>query len=203
MQQQHPSVVRHLDIPPLSAHAFPLDKGCSLRITDIKGGQPGDLVAFQRSNLAVRFSQARTRVENRSVTLTAGGALWSNTQPPQVMLRITEDTAGGHDLLYAPCCRYALEKRFGVSRQGCLEHLGQALAPWHVGPLDMPDPLNLFFHVVISPGGELAIGQHLSAPGSHVTLLAETDCLIAVSTCSVPLKGKANSGFTVEILAPA
>lgn len=192
---------RRFDIQPTSARAFMVNQGDTVRITDMMGGQPGDLVAFSSDDLAIRFSQARTRVENRAVSLTIGGRLWSNAQPPQVMLQIIEDTAGNHDLLYAPCCRYALEKRFGVSRDGCLENLVRALAPWHIRPLDMPDPLNIFFDVVISPAGELAPGKHLSAPGSYITLRAETNCLIAVSTCSVPLKGKPNTAFMAEIIS--
>lgn len=192
---------RRFDIPLMSARAFMVKQGDAVRIADVMGGQPGDLVAFSSDDFAVRFSQARTRVENGTVRLTAGGKLWSNAQSPQVMLQITEDTAGNHDLLYAPCCRYALEKRFGVSRDGCLENLVRSLAQWHIRPLDMPDPLNIFFDAVVSPTGELAPGKHLSARGSYIILHAETNCLIAVSTCSVPLKGKPNTGFRVEIVS--
>ena len=108
--------------------------GETVRIVDLEGKQPGDPVAFKTDDFAVKLSQARTRVENQRVAVTQGHALWTNTFPPEVMFTITEDTYGTHDLLYPPCCRYALEKRFGVSRDGCLEHLAKALEPWGVKP---------------------------------------------------------------------
>ena len=188
-------------IPPMSARAFLLPRGHTLRIIDVEGRQPGDLVAFNADDLAERLSQARTRVENRKVAVTTGDALWSNAQPPRAMLTIAADTFGAHDLLYTPCCRYALEQRFGVSRPGCLEHLAEALAPWGIGVADVPDPLNLFFNVLVGPDGELRIGEPASKPGEHIDLRAEIDCLVAVSTCSVPLAGKANSAFEVKLLS--
>ena len=192
------SDMKRLEIPPMSARAFELAAGRWLRIVDVVGGQPGDLVAFNPRNLSERFSQARTRVENGSVRVTTGCGLYSNVQPPRTLLTIVEDTAGRHDLLYSPCCRYALEKRFGVSRDGCLEHLAQALRPWGLAVGDIPDPLSLFFTVQLEPNGAMALGEHTSRPGDHVTFRAEMDCLVAVSTCSVPIAGRENSGYLIE-----
>jgi uncharacterized protein YcgI (DUF1989 family) len=187
-------------IDPRSAKAFPVLKGQVLRIIDIAGGQPGDLVAYNLEDMRERFSQARTRVENRRWRITAGHRLWSNAQPPRVMFSVTEDTAGDHDLLFSPCCRYALELRFGVSRDGCLEHLAGALAPHGVILAEVPDPLSLFFSVTVAPDGTMAIGEHRSGPGDLLALRAEIDCLVAISTCSVPIAGRQNSGYLLEIV---
>jgi len=194
------SPARRITIPPASARAFSVARGETLRIIDVEGGQPGDLVAFNDRDLSEWFSQARTRVENRSVTVTAGHRLWSNAQPPAVMFTITEDTAGGHDLLYTPCCRYALEKRFHVSRDGCLENLVRALSPWGLTERNLPDPLNLFFHVGIAENGGMTILPAPSRAGDYVALGAEMDCLIAVAACAVP-RAKKNSGYLVQISA--
>ena len=189
-----------IDIAPMSAGAFTVEKGATVRITDIQGSQPGDMVAFNRDDLSERFSQARTRVENRKWRLTAGDALWTNAQPPRVMFSITRDTAGAHSLLYSPCCRYALQLRFDVSRDGCLENMAGALKPWEISPLDLPDPFNLFFNARANADGGMSIGEHTSRAGDLIELTAEMDCLVAVSTCSVPQPGRENSGFRVEIL---
>lgn len=189
-------------IPPMDSRAFILNKGETLRIVDEAGGQPGDLVAFNAHDLAERFSQSRTRVEHRVYRVTRGHSLWNNAVPPRPMLTIVADTSGHHDLLYTPCNRYALEKRFGVSRDGCLEHLAASLAPWAIKLLDIPDPLNLFFNVVADGNGVLAMGNHQSRPGDFIELRAEMDCLLAISTCSVPIPGKTNSGFTLFISSP-
>ncbi len=184
-------------IPPVSARAYSLSRGGRIRIIDTEGGQPGDLVAFNAHDLAERFSQSRTRVENRAYRVTTGHALWTNAVPPRRLLTIVADTGGGHDLLYTPCNRYALAKRFGVARDGCQENLAASLAPWGIKLQDIPDPLNLFFNVVADGSGAIAMGQHQSRPGAGLELRAEMDCLLAISTCAVPIPGKTNSGFKI------
>lgn len=193
--------VRAIRIPPMAARSFKVGAGQLVRVTDIAGGQPGDLVAFNARNLAERFSQARTRVENGTCRMTAKGRLWTNAQPPRVMFIVTRDTAGGHDLLYTPCCRYALAKRFGVRRDGCLENLAHALVGFGIGAEDIPDPLNLFFYVGVAAGGALAIGKSRSRAGDFIELRAEMDCLVAVSACTVPRADGVNSGYLIEVFA--
>jgi len=183
----------------MSARAFIVRAGGTVRIVDLQGKQPGDLVAFKADDLAVKLSQTRTRVENHRVAVTQGHALWTNMFPPEVMLTIIRDTYGTHDLLYPPCCRYALEKRFGVSRDGCLEHLAKALKPWDVRPHEIPDPLNLFFHVSVDRAGDMEVSEPTSRPGASIELKAEMDCIVAISTCSVPWPEVKNSTYRVEI----
>lgn len=196
------SATREFPVPAKSAVAFPVDAGEVLRIIDEGGGQPGDLVALCAHDPQVALSQARTRVENRSVRATTGHGLWTNTLPPQVMLTITADTCGVHDLLYTPCCRYALETRFATSGDGCYEHLASALAAVGLGDVAVPDPLNLFFRVAVGHDGGLAIGEPPSRPGDHIELRAEMDCIVAVSTCAVPLPGKRHSGYLIRAGRP-
>ena len=193
-------VCQEVIVPPMSARAFSITSGQTVRIVDTRGEQPGDLVAFKSTDLAVKLSQARTRVENHKVAVTQGDKLWTNTFPPEVMFTIIRDTHGAHDLLYPPCCRYALEKRFGVSRDGCLENLAQALAPWAVKPHEIPDPLNLFFRVSVDEAGGMVLGAPTSKPGSLIELKAKMDCIVAISTCSVPLSAKENSEYLIQIL---
>ncbi|MSS70825.1 MAG: urea carboxylase-associated family protein [Candidatus Latescibacteria bacterium] len=184
-------------IPPASAEAFTVQKGQILRIVDLVGGQPGDLVAFHLHDLEEAFSQARTRVENRAFRVTLDHTLWTDAAWPRVMFTVAADTGGGHDLLYTPCCRYALERRFGVSRDGCLENLARALAPHRARRV--PDPLNLFFNVHTDPAGPMHIGAPLSGPGDRIDLRAEMDCLVAVATCAAP-KATPSTGYEIEIL---
>jgi len=193
---------RHIEIPPISAVAFTMAAGEVLRIEDSAGGQPGDLVAFHLPDLEETFSPARTRVEERAVRVSAGNRLWTNALPPRVIFTLLEETAGRHDLLYLPCCRYALETRFNVSRDGCHERLVRALAPWKISSIRLPEPLNLFFTVGVEPTGRIGIGEHTSHPGDALTLRAEMDCLVAVATCSVPRQDGENTGYQLTITTP-
>lgn len=192
-------MTRIIDIPPASARAFNVAPGEVIRVTDTAGGQPGDFVALRADDLSVHLSQARTRVENGVIALTRGHELWTNTFPPEVMFRIGGDTGGPHDLLYPPCCRYALEKRFGVSRDGCLENLAAALKPWGVRPHEVPDPLNLFFRVAVAEGHAMRVTPPDSAAGSFIELRAAMPCVVAISTCAAPRAGRASTGYVVEV----
>lgn len=192
--------VTTIEIPPMSARAFAAHTGERICVCDLEGGQPGDLVAFCLDDPAEHFSQARTRVENRSCRLTAGGRLWSNAMPPRIMLSVTDDTSGNHDLLYTPCSRWVLEQRFDVSRDGCLEHLADALSPWGIAVAAVPDPLNLFFHVGVDADGTMSILPHRSRAGAIIEFKAEVDCLLAVSTCAVPRADGPNTGYRIEVV---
>lgn len=188
------------ELPPMSARAFVLKAGQTVRITDTAGGQPGDLVAFGTDDHTIRFSQSRTRVECGKYRITAGDSLWAGTQPPVPMLTVTADTCGFHDLLYTPCCRYALHKRFGADRDGCLENLAAALEPYGMSISDIPDPLNLFFNVGASADGLVRVLPPVSAAGAYITLQAAIDCLVAVAACAVPQAGRANSGYRITVI---
>lgn len=188
-----------IEVPPCSAKAFLVRAGQIVRIVDLEGRQPGDLVAFCVRDRAIRFSQARSRVENQKVSLGLGDDLWAEGDPPRILFRIVGDTHGGHDLLYPACCRYALRKRFGRTGSGCAENLAKALRRWSIRREHIPDPLNLFFRVAVSHSGRLRRGLPRSRPGSHLELEACEDCLVAVATCPVPVAGKKPSGYRIEI----
>ena len=187
-----------IEVPPMSGRAFEVPRGTVLRITDVDGGQPGDLVAYNLDNLSESFDQACTRVENRAIRLTTGGRLWTSGHPRRPLMTIVEDTAGSHDLLYAACSRYALEERFDVSRDGCEENLAEALRKWEVQ--NVPNPLNLFFGVDVGSDGSLAISTPTSSAGDYIELRVEVDSLVAVSSCSVPKANGPNSGYTITLI---
>lgn len=193
------NLIRDIHVPPMSARALAVAKGQTLRIVDVEGRQPGDLVAFMTGDPSVRFCQARTRVENRRCWVTRGHSLWTGEPLPRVMFTITGDTGGRHDLLYTPCCRYALEKRYGVRRDGCHENLVRALEDFGFPVREIPPPLNLFFPVSVDSAGLMRIEAPNSADGAAIELRAEMDVVVAVSTCSVPMPGKDNSAYRIEI----
>ena len=185
-------------VPPKSARAFVLPAGSLLTIVDVEGGQPGDLVAYCVADTSERFSQSRTRVENRRLWVTSGDRLWTNRQTPRVMFEIIHDTCGRHDLTYTPCSRWALAERFSTQSDGCLENLGGALSAFGLGLRDVPDPLNLFFNVEAQPDGRLEIASPSSQPGARLTLRAAMDCIVAVSTCAVPNPDRQNTHYRLE-----
>jgi uncharacterized protein YcgI (DUF1989 family) len=170
-------------IEPKSARAVSLKRGQILRIEDVDGGQVADLVCFSARDHREKFSQAKTRVRNWSIRLSTGSQLVSNRD--NVMLTITQDTVGIHDVVFCPCHSYVYEHVFGVGpRNGCLENLAAAVAPAGISADELPDPLNIFMNTGIRESGELYVAATPSKKGDFIELLAEMDCLVAVSACA-------------------
>ena len=159
-----------------------------------------DFVAFKRQNLKERFDQARTKVYNMKIFVTAGDKLMGRAN--QHMMTITENTnrEGTHDLQKGMCSgyRFQLAKKEGklkdyyhrdfkdeeVPDHGCWENLSRALQPYGIAPEDIPNPFNLNQHMKID--GTTGRMDHTTIrpkPGSYVDLRAEMDLLVALSAC--------------------
>lgn len=172
-----------LIIEPKSGGAVSVKRGQVLRIEDIDGGQVADMVCFSSSDHKEKFSQAKTRVRNWSTQLTVGSQLISNRD--NVMLTIKRDTVGVHDIVFSPCHSFVYEHMFGVgARDGCFENLAAAVAQRGISPDDLPDPMNVFMNTGIKDSGELFVSATPSKKGDYIELIAEMDCLVAVSACA-------------------
>lgn len=195
-------VLEH-NLPPRTGWAGVVRRGQRLRIVEVEGGQIGDFVVFNAQNLRQRFDQARTKANQGRIFITRGHVLYAKDNA--VMMTITEDTYGIHDLQYGMCSRWVFESgRYrgftdafqagggrGVPQVGCWEVLTEVLRPWGIPPEDIPSPFNVFQTVRIDPQtGEMGILPGRSRPGDYIELRAEMDCLCALSAC--PSAGKAS-----------
>jgi uncharacterized protein YcgI (DUF1989 family) len=205
------AVVWEKDVPRNTGFVFDLKQGQSVRI---RSQTIIDFVCFNRDNLRERFDQARTKANQRKVFISTGDALVSKLN--NTMMTITEDTfqEGHHDLQEGMCSRKRFElaaKRgmweitYGrpladMPPRGCTENLANILAPYGVALEDVPSPFNIFQHMIIHPAGELEHSKiRPKPPGAHVTLRAEMELLVALSTCpDVTVSG--NTGATVTVL---
>ena len=61
------------------------------------------------------------------------------------------------------------------------------LAKYGLGTRDLSPNINFFSKVAVGEDGAMAFQPGHSAPGSHVTLRAEMNVLVIVSTCRHPL----------------
>jgi len=206
--------LREETVPYNTGWAGELKKGQIIRIS---GTTTVDFVAFDLHNLRERFDQARTKVYNMKIFLSASDKLMSKSN--QHLMTIVEDTykEGTHDLQKGMCSgsRFQLAKREGRLREyyhrdfkdeeipdhGCWENLSQALKPYGIAPEDIPSPFNLYQTMKID--GTTGRMEHTTIrpkPGTHVDLRAEQDLLVAVSACpDLPVGGKP---VNVMIYAP-
>lgn len=185
-------LVQRFTIAPASARAFTVKAGQRVRVLQVEGQQVGDLVCFNLTNLRERFSSSRTLIENgQTVTVGQGSTLYSNAWNP--MFVITDDELSSNDVVYPPCSRWVYEHRKKVvPHTGCYEHLAAALTPYGLDTLDVPDPLNLFMVTEVEDG-RVVIKEPKAQAGAYIDLVAQMDCLVALSACAVET-GATNAG---------
>jgi uncharacterized protein YcgI (DUF1989 family) len=165
-----------------------------------------DFVCFKLQNLRERFDQARTKVYNMKLFVSAGDKLMGRDN--QHMMTILADgfKEGTHDLQKGMCSGY----RFQLAQQenrlseyypreikeipdhGCYENLSRALASYGIIPEDIPSPFNLNQHMIIDgTSGRMQHSQVRPKPGNYMDIRAEMDLLIALSACpDLPVGGQ-------------
>lgn len=157
------------------------------------------LVCFNAADPTERFDQARTKVYNMRLWITAGEQLFSKLNNP--MMAMTADGFAGigrHDLQFGMCSgpllaraaadgvpsRYAHMKGRPTPDHGCHENFAEALEPWGIPPERIPMPLNLFQHTEIdTASGAIRPRPTRPAQPLSVDLRALMDVIVAVSAC--------------------
>jgi uncharacterized protein YcgI (DUF1989 family) len=173
------------EIPPRSGVAFELKAGQRLKIIDPRGEQVSDLLAFNRHDMAEVISSGRTLDYASRIYLTTGDALYSNRS--NVMMRIGEDKVGRHDFLLTPCSADTFRIIYGDTdpHRGCFGNLAEALAPYGVGPDQIPTAFNVFMNVPVDGAtGVLRVEPPLSKAGDFTVFEACMDLIIGMTACS-------------------
>jgi uncharacterized protein YcgI (DUF1989 family) len=159
-----------------------LKTGEQLRIIDVEGGQTGDLVAFSADGRH-RLSSGRTFDYSGKIYVSTGDALWSELSEP--MLTIVADDVGRHDLLYAPCSMEMYRLQYGATtyRANCYDNLCRAFRQLGFEPEPLPSSLNFFMNADVAADGRLSLLPPRTRAGAGITLRAEMDLLLALTSC--------------------
>lgn len=172
------------EIAPRSGVAFRLRRGQRLRVVDPQGEQVSDLLAFNAADPAEVISSGRTLDYASKLYLSVGDPLYSNRS--NVMLRILEDTVGRHDFLLTPCSKDTFRIIYGDTNphRGCFGNLAEALAPFGIGPDQIPTAFNVFMNVVIDADGGLKVEPPRSRGGDYILFEADQDLIVGLTACS-------------------
>jgi uncharacterized protein YcgI (DUF1989 family) len=176
--------MRH-EIAPRSGVAFTLNRGQRLTVIDPQGEQVADLLAFNRADTAEAISSGRSLDYASKLFLSTGDALYSNRS--RVLLRIVEDMVGRHDFLLTPCSADTFRIIYGdtAPHRGCFGNLAAALAPFGIGPDQIPVAFNVFMNVAVDgETGALRVDPPRSRAGDRVVFEAEDDLVIGLTACS-------------------
>lgn len=176
-------------IPACSGKRIDVEKGQTITVVDVEGGQVVDFFA-QAAGDSGEFLSAGVTIDcNESLKLQKGQTIYTNLYRP--MLQVEEDDVGCHDLLH-PCCRKEMYDFFyhnGEGHPNCLDNINGALEKRRTEIT----PVNLFMNTVIHPDGTIFVEAPLSKAGDRIVLRALMDVTLGVAACSVS-ESKCNSG---------
>ena len=168
-----------IEIPARRGKAARLKRGQSVRVINTTGQQVVDTWAFRAEDIAEFMSMEHSRVAIGRIIPGIGDTLVTNRR--RAILTLTADTSGGiHDTLFAACDRWRYELLGATGyHDNCTDNLAASLAELGLTPPETPAPLNLFMNIPVIDGNRVEIRPPVSTPGSHVSLYAETDCVVA------------------------
>lgn len=170
-------------IAPSTGVAFRLKKGDRLKVIDPEGEQVSDLMCYADEDRDEWLSSGRTFDYESTLLLTTGNTLWSNRS--RTMLRIVEDTCGRHDFLLTPCSPEMYRILYGVDEHpSCFVNLRNELAPYGIGPDDIPTTFNIFMNVQFQSDGRISVEPPQSKPGDHIVFEALMDLVVGLTACA-------------------
>ncbi|OYQ37759.1 urea carboxylase-associated protein [Flavobacterium cyanobacteriorum] len=172
-------------INPRSGTAFLLKKGQRLKVVDMEGEQVADLMCYNLHDRKEYLSSGRTIDYAGTIRLTKGHSFYSNRS--NIMFRITEDTVGLHDFLLTPCSAdtFRILYEHKNPHKGCFGNLCEHLAPYGIGPDDIPVTFNIFMNVSIDcEEGKVAVLPPKSTAGDYIVIEAAMDLIVALTACS-------------------
>lgn len=183
-------------VPARYARGVLVRRGALVRVTDLAGEQVGDLFAFAADNPGEHLSASHTRAFTRRLFPAIGESFVSTLRRP--LLTLIDDTSPGvHDMLIAACDPARYEQLGGPrDHRSCAENLREAAAEHGFEVPVIPQPVNIFMNTPPMPDGTIEWRQAPSRPGDAVTLRAEMDVIVIVSSCPMDLISISGGGLT-------
>lgn len=159
-----------------------VEKGQLLEIYNVEGQQICDFFAFNLKDMSEALSPAHTRTELRRITLRIGDVLMSRYRNP--MFEIIEDTCKQHDILFPPCDPVRYERGFGLkNHRSCRGNLAEAIADKGLPYAYLPEPVNWFQNMPVTPDGTILRLNSSAVAGDKVVLRALQSILAVGSAC--------------------
>lgn len=176
----------HLEVPAGQGRAVWVGAGDTVQVTDVDGGQVGDVFAFAAADVSEYLSASHTRTSTGRLFPRLGEHFVTNRRRP--ILTLVGDTSPGvHDMLIAACDPERYRKLGAGEHASCAVNLRLALADLGLSSAMIPQPVNVFMNIPVHADGELSWLPAVSRPGDAITFAAAMDCVVVVSACPMDL----------------
>jgi uncharacterized protein YcgI (DUF1989 family) len=195
-------VSQRVTVPARQGAAVRARAGQSFRVIDVEGRQCADLFAFCADDVTEYASAEHTRPHVNRLFPQVGEHFVTNRRRP-ILFFAADHSPGVHDMLVAACdpTRYA---GLGVAgwHASCQENLQAAMRRLGYDRVEVPQPINLFTNIPLVDG-RLDWRSALTRAGDSVTLRAELDCHVVVSSCPndvLAINDKHITALAIELL---
>lgn len=195
-------------IPRETGFAFPVSRGHVLRVICCDGPQVADFNAFRATDASEHFWSGRTRTLH-GAHLHVGDRLWSTEPNMRPMFTLIKDTvvhkpqpfnARSHDLIYARCSERSVAMMTGKEGMpSCNANIRRALRAIGFNDRYVHDAFNIFMLTGYDDDHRLFYLEPDAHEGDHVELIAEMDCIVAISACPWPCNGPVSKGLRVQV----
>ena len=152
----------------------------------MEGNQAVDTLFYDARDFADRYDFQNTIRAQGNIYLTTGSRLMSSGG--NLLLTITADTCGRHDTLGGACATESNQVRYALDKghmHACRQSFLAALLKYEGGleKRDIPNNINFFMNVPVTPEGGLTFEDGISEAGKYVEMRAERDVLGLISNC--------------------
>ena len=171
-----------------------LQRGQTLRITDLEGGAAVAALFYNAEEPSERYNMPDTLKAQHIARLTAGFVLYSDMG--RVLCSIVSDSVGWHDTITGHGNARHSSAKYG---EGTYQQLRNdrhrnthdnflvELGKYDLGKRDIVANVNFFVKVVVDDEGALGFVSNHSPAGSYVVLRAEMNTLVVLSNTPHPL----------------
>lgn len=175
--------------------------GQYVQITDIAGGQIGDMFAISSSDHHEYLSPSVTRLHNLNLFPRPGEFFYSN-KDHEMFKFVADRSPGCHDMLMASCHGKMFEDLGVENHPNCRDNYFKAAAEAGIKHTIKPDPVNFFQNTPVTPDGSISAYLTKSQPGDNVVLQARMDLFLILTACSTEMinHGK-SSPLLIEIFS--
>jgi len=184
------TVIEEIYIPAGQAKAFTVSKGQIFRIQQVEEKQVADVILINADNRREKFHAGYTVILNciKGIGNTkAVKELYSQPPYENVMATVIDDPVGIHfPYMGTRCSRtiYKLRDKVDVPpHRTCQDNLAEVIAPYGLGPEEVPDVFNVWMNVDIDKNGCFVFKPPVVGHDGYIDIKAEMNLLVAVSAC--------------------